>query len=783
VRRTVRVAFVLATLGMIAFSASKLRITTDVTNFLPDESAAGLAALSRALAAGELARTMVIAIGGEAPVEALVEAARALEARLAAHPEVLWLRAGPRPEQLEELYELYFPRRYHFLSRDPGRELPALLAPERLRERAREARRELAMPSSPLVERLVAADPLGAFRSLVERIGPPPAALAEHDGHFVSPERDLAVFLLATRSSAFDSRAQRRLLGDIERAFREVADSTPFPIRLLQSGGNRIAVHAEDEITRDVYLIAAVSAAGVAALVLVFFRSLHGVLLAAIPPLAGLGLATTLGLLFQGTLDGLTLAFGAALIGVAIDYPIHLINHHALSGGRDAYAVARELRPPLVLGAATTIASYAGLALTSFPGFREIGSFAMVAMAGALLATLYVLPSFLPERARVSAVGERVALRLAAAARALERRRGAVAAAIGAFAAGGALALPWLVWNDDLSALASLDPELLAEDAALRRRVVPFDGARLVIATAPDLESALELDGRVHDRLERTRGEGAFRAMRSLHALLWPERLQRESRQALEREPELFARVASAFAAEGFRSGALEPFRASLDEAAPPPLRLEDLERSALGELIGGQVLRLDSGIGLVTFLEDVRDPRAVQSALDGLPGVVLFEQRAFANQIFAEFRATTVRQIGVGCALVLVALLARYRALRPALVAFLPSVAVALVVLGAFALAGVEANLLHVVALTLVMGMGVDYGIFLVDSARDPRTFGTSLLSLLLASLATVFVFGTLALSDHVALRAIGLTTGLGIVLSFLFAPAAFALLQPASR
>ena len=79
------------------------------------------------------------------------------------------------------------------------------------------------------------------------------------------------------------------------------------------------------------------------------------------------------------------------------------------------------------------------------------------------------------------------------------------------------------------------------------------------------------------------------------------------------------------------------------------------------------------------------------------------------------------------------------------------------------------------VLGLLLVMGMGVDYGIFLVDSARDERAFSATMLSLLVSCLTTIFVFGTLGLSDQPALRAIGVTTGAGVLLSFLLAPLTF--------
>jgi predicted exporter len=149
-------------------------------------------------------------------------------------------------------------------------------------------------------------------------------------------------------------------------------------------------------------------------------------------------------------------------------------------------------------------------------------------------------------------------------------------------------------------------------------------------------------------------------------------------------------------------------------------------------------------------------------------------------SEIFATFRDQTLRQTALGGLLVLPLLALRYRSLRRALAAYLPSVLAACVVLSTFAVLGHPVTLLHAVALLVVMGMGVDFGIYLVDGAGGKERLGATLMSILLCAGSTGLTFGALALSSHPALRAIGLTSGLGIALAFLFAPATLLLLGP---
>jgi len=72
---------------------------------------------------------------------------------------------------------------------------------------------------------------------------------------------------------------------------------------------------------------------------------------------------------------------------------------------------------------------------------------------------------------------------------------------------------------------------------------------------------------------------------------------------------------------------------------------------------------------------------------------------------------------------------------------------------------------------------MGVDYGVFLAESRDDPGGLAATLLSVLVACLSTVLAFGLLAMSASPALRALGLTVGLGVLLSLVLAPAAMLL------
>ncbi|HMF43348.1 MAG TPA: hypothetical protein VKQ32_21900, partial [Polyangia bacterium] len=209
-------------IAMVAFCALRLRVTTDITHFLPAGTDHELAELSRRLADSALTRTLVLDVGGSDPT-AVRDVAAALAAALAANHEVAWLERGPTPALAESVYKLYAPRLTYFVSDHPETEVPAALSDAGLARAARALKQQMSSPLSPMLARLAPSDPLQWFPAILRRFERARAGTLDVDGdQLVTPDRRHAIVFLGTRHSAFDSAAQGPLLADIQRAFAEV---------------------------------------------------------------------------------------------------------------------------------------------------------------------------------------------------------------------------------------------------------------------------------------------------------------------------------------------------------------------------------------------------------------------------------------------------------------------------------------------------------------------------------------------------------------------------------
>ncbi|MEM9860560.1 MAG: hypothetical protein AAF938_02990 [Myxococcota bacterium] len=737
-------------------------LTTDIADFIPDDASEGLAEFSQDLTRSELTRaiTLVIRADGDAQT---TEATREIAEALAHIPEVEWVRSGPDEAIEEAFYNAYFERRF-------GLAYGADLSEDGLRQRARRLRGQLAAPTGTFLRQIAARDPLLLFYDHVSKLRSS-GRLEIRDNVFVTSGDEVrGVIFLASRASPLDGAATRRLQSAIDAAMYEAG------VQYEQGGIHPIALDSERRVRGDITRVSVIGTLAVVVLILWLFRSFGALFAASVPIAGGMIVALSVTQLVFGRIHGLTLAFGATLIGVSLDYVVHYMNHHVLLPGETPRQSLRPVRAGLLLGAATTIVGLAALAWTSFTGIRQMAVFTSVGVAAALALTFFVLPAFLPAAPRVRPFHRRAAERAGAL---LSRLRGArrklLLAPLAALVL-AAVGLPQLKWNDDLRSLSPIDPELQAVDERVREAVAPYDAGRLAFVAAPDLGGALRRSDALAVALDAAVRAGELEAHRSLRLLLPSAETQEASHAALnEAAPHLNA----SYAAEGFAEGVFTPFLEALNEPFEP-LRRSDLEGTPIERLMATHFLETEDQVRILTFVRGVQDEDALRTRIEAVEGARYFDQRTYLQSAYGQFRTRTLELVLVGLIAVFLLVLVRYRSLRRSLAAFLPAALAAAASLGTFGLLGIEANLLNVVCLLLVLSMGVDYGVFIVEAAgRSLDEGGATLVSLAIACTSTFASFGVLALSESPALVAMGLTASLGVLFSLILAPTAWALLE----
>ena len=736
----------------------RMRVDMSVAHFLPEGQEKHAAGLLRRLAESELSSVTVIDVSG-ADEDALVAATQRLLPSLRALPTTREARSGfdaGAQEALASLLASYPPSA--FLTPDAF-EGPAIYA------RITELKDELGGPLGPVVRLAAPRDPLGAtihlLRLLREEQG---LSTMARDGVLLTSDGTHAFVFLTPNGNAFDAELQRASLAGIEQAF--AATRAPG-MRLETAGVGRFTIQSEQQIRGDIQRIGTLSTLGVLVLFAVAFRSLRMLLLGLVPLLFGTMVATLASYFIFGSVHGLTLAFGTSLLGVGVDYAEHYYAHFALEPAVGAVAMMRRVWPGLLMGALTTVVGLAGLAWADFPGAMQMAVFSSVAVLGALVGTRLLLPPWMPLGYSRPAMLFRV-----------ETAFGRVLLVLGRFrrwplvplvvTAAVAVGLVRVSFIDDMNALLDIDPQLSAEDERVRGRLTEADPGRFAVVIGEDEEKAADDLGHAEEELLAAQRAGALTHFMPLGALIRSGAAQRATRAlAIERLPE----VRAALAKSGFRPETFAPYEEALRHPNKEILTLADVLASPVGALVRPLSLTLGSQRAFILPLGGVRKVTELRALV---PHALIIDEASLLAETYGHVRARVMSLVGLGLVFVFALLFWRYRNGKLASAAMLPAVLAAIATTAILGWMGTPLNIFHAIGLALVLSMGVDYGIFVVEGRASRTDAARSLVSVLTATVTTILSFGMLAVSSNPALRSLGTTIALGMTLAFVLSPSA---------
>jgi predicted exporter len=164
------------------------------------------------------------------------------------------------------------------------------------------------------------------------------------------------------------------------------------------------------------------------------------------------------------------------------------------------------------------------------------------------------------------------------------------------------------------------------------------------------------------------------------------------------------------------------------------------------------------------------------------VPDALFVDMKAEADRLYVNYVREDIHLSLAGLAAIVVLLLIALRSPQRVVRTLAPLVAAVLVVSAGLALAGEQLTILHLIGMLLIVAVGSNYALFFNKpgytwSGAGEGIAPQTLVSLLIANLATVAGFGLLSLARVPLLKAFGLTVGPGAILALLFS----AILAPA--
>ncbi|MES2740477.1 MAG: MMPL family transporter [Pseudomonadota bacterium] len=614
-------------------------------------------------------------------------------------------------------------------------------------------------------------DPFGLFGGWVqERARETP--VRPRDGHlFVAGAgRQYVLLPLTLKLPALSMTAQERVLPLLAQAAGAARAALP-QVEVISAGVILHAAAASSQASGEVSTIGIGSLIGIILLMWFTFHSLKPIALILLSIGIGcLGAFSLCWILFE-RVHLLTLVFGASLIGVAQDYGIYfLCNRLGADPALDSRALLRKLLPGLTLTLLAAVIGYLGLALTPFPGLRQMALFSALGLVFAWLTVLCWFPLLVGGASLHSGALARRYGALLTRWPLLGPNRASLVAAVlfGALAVAG---IARLGVNDDIRLLQNPPKHLVSDQIKLGKLLDAPTPVQYYLVRGATADAVLAREERLKARLEPMVAARRISGYQAISNWVPSGATQTARRALLDQKLMQPGGPLDALAAQIGEDGQWVADTVAQLKAAGAALTVDAFLQTPASEpwrhLWLGQV---DGGYASIVALRglDYAGIAQLKQVAPGLEGVQWVDKVGEISSVLGRYRAYMGLVVLGAYAVVFALLLPRYR--RRAWRVLAPTALASVATLALLGFANQHLQLFHVLALMLLLGVGVDYGIFMQE--HPDRRERTAWLAVGLSAANTILSFGLLGLSKTPALQAFGLTMLIGTALVWLIVP-----------
>ena len=724
---------------------TRLQLSFDISAFFPRAPDLQHQVLLQQFQSGPGSRLLVIGING-ADSDTLADVSDELRSVLAGNPAFTAVMNGEASDESSDMVPEPVAS-YYLLMDDID------FSGEALARAVQDRLQDLAFGGGSAMLELIARDPYLATLNILGRLAP-----VEMSGDLWFAADGSVVLMAETKASAVDIEAQGEAVATVRAAFASLAGTEGLALEM--TGAGVFGVELQKTIRAEAQKRSILATVALLLVLFAFFRSPRYLFLATVPIGMGflVGLAVV-SLVFE-TVHGITLAFGFTLMGVAIDYPLHLFSHAGQSDGRSAIG---RIWPTMRLGALSTAIAYIALAFSGSDGLAQLGVFTAAGITVALLVTRtwvpYLLASAGPGDQANNALSPATLTYVPAIGLA-----GIALVAISQVVTGG-------LWDDRLTSLSPVPAERIADDIRLRSAAGTPDMRYQLFQHNPNLDALLSRGEDLDRLLEVAVDDGLLDGWQSLTQIL-PGAFTLASRQAAIPDDDVLRRdLKAALAGTPFRESAFDAFLVSAANARSlAPVTTGDFDNSALQSWRDAHLVNMG---GEWVSLVSLRNPdaEALAARVDAWgDDVSLLDLRESSVTLMRDYRDGAFRTLAFAALIIIILLW--YQRRQPSQVLWISMSVVSGLVMTVAVVTAVHNQLtvIHLVALLLVMGLGLDYALFLsrTESRAEREASNKAVLA---CAVSTTVAFGILAGSSIPVLKFLGLTVAAGSTSNYLVA------------
>jgi predicted RND superfamily exporter protein len=671
------------------------------------------------------------------------------------------------------------------------------------------------VPPDPLLKKVLREDPLlvsEIFLPYIEKmLGPQNASLLrDKESYYLSKDKKTLLFFVKPVGASNDTKfceafvdRNKVICDSILTSFGDESKQIRFSF-----GGNYVSALSNARAVKQGLID---SSFIVVILILVLFYFFYGnfrsLFFITAPIIAGVTWVFCVGDLMFEKFNIITAAAGAMLLGLGVDYSIHVYNRFVEQETHSKHNTVLqnliitfgETGTSVFYGALSTAFVFAVLMITKFRGLYELGFIGGVGILILFVAVLILMPAEIKLRERKPSKGNYLQSLLSRMLGLLSRfvlrhpkyiTTGSIFITVFMIAVlFGAIPSQdkgiGVTFDDNIENVRSKNDV----DVKIIKRLQEKFGSHFkpisVVCSANSDDALIGKLRLLNDKMDDLVAKGVVKEYNSLLRYLPSVEHQQANLQKignLDVESILF-KIRLEMSKQGLRMNYFRLDRLRKMLTVTEPITIHSFQNEGFGDIMQHYYVEKNGIKKVVTQVELTGPTYDINIVNDFIKDVDADPKLAKENIIITGIRVVTAEFltlvkkdffVGVTASLLVVLLLVviKYWNFRAVIVCMVPLTFSILCIMGAMRLMGIKINFVNMISVPLLIGSGVDYGIYIISRYLEDQRHDVFAAihetgqSMFLSSLTTVIGFGSLIFVDNQGLTSLGYMCSVGIII-----------------
>ncbi|WP_438710409.1 1-acyl-sn-glycerol-3-phosphate acyltransferase [Aquimarina muelleri] len=606
-----------------------------------------------------------------------------------------------------------------------------------------------------------------------------------HNGFLLSKDQNHILLFITPKLKSSETAKNATFVEDLYRINNQLNDLFKDKVKSEYFGGTLIAVANAQQIKQDIQLTIGIAITILLIILVFFYKKVTIPIILFVPTIFGGLLAIALLYLIRAKISAISLGIGSVLLGVTLDYSLHILTH--IRSSSNIKAVYKEITTPVLMSSLTTALAFLCLLFLDSQALQDLGVFAAISVVGSSFFALIFIPQVYK---KTSQKKPKTTLIDNAAQYPLHKNKWVIIT-LTLLLIVSVFTYNKVQFNKDISKL-NFEPQEL-KDAQLRLDALTNIASKSIYLAAYENseQGALQINDKIFEKLQLLKNEGKVIDFSSIGSLIYSEKTQKER---ISRWNSFWnsstitntkANLIESGNKLGFKSTSFGAFYTLLESDFKP---LEITDYNALNTISIADYITTKDDFTTVTTLVKVKDENAqyIVDVFKDQSQTIVIDRKHMNETFLGNLKNDFNKLVGYSLIVVLLILLLFYRSLSLTLVTSIPIAITWLLTIGIMGLFSLEFNIFNIIISTFIFGLGIDYSIFMTNGLlheyrTGEKALATHKTSIILSVITTILGVGVLIFAKHPALYTISLLSIIGIlsaiVVSFTIQPQLFRL------